>query len=268
MSTGTENAGATPAFQKAEASGNATVTQVGRDYTENHHHRYERGWQYLRGVGIDAAELDLAEYAFVDPAGPTGAGQTAWAVSRLTRPHERSHTLVLSGERGTGRRTAALHVLLKAGVDRERLRWLVLDWDQPRTEQIPHTPGHGFVLDLTEYSRLDDDFYTGLGDYQKAAHDDGAFLVILTDEGTWNPQTLTTAPIAHLRRPPAQQVAESHLRHRAPDRLDWLASPPFDTLLTDASQASDAARLAGLIAEADEAGRDAVKQQFTDWRKH
>ncbi|MEV8626492.1 hypothetical protein [Streptomyces sp. NPDC051079] len=267
MSTGAERAGTTPAFQKVKATGNATVTQVGRDYAE-HHHRYERSWQYLRGVGIDVAELDLAEHAFVDPAGPTGAGQTAWAGAKLTRLHERSHLLVLSGKRGTGRRTAALHVLLKAGVRRQRVHWLILDWDQPRTEQIPHTPGHGFILDLTQYSALDDDFYTGLSDYQKAAQDDGAFLVILADEGAWNPRTVAAVPIGHLLRPPAQEVAESHLRHRAADRLDWLTSPPFNTLLTDASQASDAARLAGLIAEADEAGKDVVKQQFTDWRKH
>ncbi|MCP9956071.1 MULTISPECIES: hypothetical protein [Streptomyces] len=267
MSTGTTDAGMTLPFQKAEATGNATVTQVGRDYNE-HHHRYERSWQYLRGVGVDAVELDLAEHAFVDSAGPGGSGQAALAVSRLSRQHERSHTLVLCGEAGTGRRTAALHVLLKAGVHKERIRWLVLDWDQPRTEQIPHTAGHGFILDLTGYSGLDDDFYTGLGDYQKAAQADEAFLVILTDEGSWNPRTLANVPTTHLVRPPAQQVALAHLRHRAGDRVDWLTSPSLDTLLTEASQVSDAARLAGLIAEASEDDRDSIKQQFTDWRKH
>ncbi|MFF4323290.1 hypothetical protein [Streptomyces sp. NPDC001568] len=266
MSFGGEGYG-TPPSQKAQASDNANVTQVGGNYTR-HIHRYERSWQYLRGVSVDAAELNLAEHAFVDVAGAGGSGRASLAAGRLTSPHERSHTLVLCGQAGTGRRTTALHILLKAGVPKERISWLVLDWDQPRSEQIPHTPGHGFILDLTSSGRLDDDFYTGLTDYQKAARADEAFLVILADEHSWNPRTLTTVPTTHLVRPPAQQVAAAHLRHRANGRVDWLASPPLDTLLTEASHASEAARLAGLIAGADQDGKDAVKQQFTEWHTH
>ncbi|MFE3582683.1 hypothetical protein [Streptomyces vinaceus] len=267
MSIGVESLGAPPPSQNAQASGNANVTQVAGNYTRNTH-RYERSWQYLRGVGVDTAELDLAEHAFVDVVGAGGSGRAALAASRLTSPHERSHTLVLCGQAGTGRRTTALHILLKAGVPKERISWLVLDWDQPRTEQIPHTPGHGFVLDLTSSGRLDDDFYTGLADYQKAARADEAFLVILADADYWNPRTLTTVPTTYLVRPPAQQVAAAHLRHRANGRVDWLTSPPLDTLLTEASHAGEAARLAGLIAGADQDGRNAVEEQFTEWHAH
>ncbi|MFZ4302276.1 hypothetical protein ACOZE3_30755 [Streptomyces cinereoruber] len=266
MSTSAEEWQA-PSSQTIKAADNATVTQVGRDYVE-HNHRYVRGWEYLRGVGIDTTELDLAEHAFVDPSIPDGIGQAAQALSTLTRLPERSHVLVLCGQRGTGRRTAALHVLLKVGVPKERINWLVLDWDQPRTEQIPHTAGYGFVLDLRGYRELGDDFYTGLGDYQKAAQADGAYLIILADEGSWNPRMLTAVPAAHLVRPPAQQIAVTHLGHRAGNRVDWLTSPPLDTLLTEASQPSDAARLVDLIARAKKNDKEAVKQQFTNWRKH
>ncbi|MGW4759413.1 hypothetical protein [Streptomyces chartreusis] len=265
MSTA-DGAGTAPA-QSAEASDNARVTQVGGDY-EEHHHRYVRGWQYLRSTRVDGAEMDLAEHAFVDPVGPGGTRQSAQAISKLTRPYGRSHVLVLCGETGTGRRTAALHVLRGAEVPAERIRWLSLDWDQPRTEQIPSTKGHGFILDLTGGQELNEDFYTGLADYQKEAEAAEAFLIILASTGSWNPGSAATVPVVQLIRPPATQIAEAHLRRRAASRVGWLTSPPLDTLLSKGALAADAARLARLVAGADEDGQAAVQQEFTGWRDH
>ncbi|MGW2115349.1 hypothetical protein [Streptomyces zhihengii] len=256
-----------PVVQTAEVSDRARVTQVGGDY-EEHHHRYERGWQYLRGFGVDAAEMDLAEHAFVDAAAPGGRGQAAQAVDDLRRSHGRGHALVLCGASGTGRRTAALHVLLKAGVPGRKIQWLVLDWDQPRTEQIPYTPGHGFVLDLTGRPELDETFYTGLGDYQKAAESAGAFLIILADSAGWNPEVLGSVPVIFLSRPSALQVAAAHLERRAKERAGWLTGAPLDTLLSEDSPAGNGARLASLIVRAETDDKTAISNQFTDWQKH
>ncbi|MFF1263558.1 hypothetical protein ACFVZT_43010 [Streptomyces sp. NPDC058321] len=255
--------------QQVEATGQAQVTQVGGDYAE-HHHQYVRGWQYLRSAGVDDGELDLAEHAFVDPPGPQGSGQVAQAVSMLTRPYNKSHVLVLCGEAGTGRRTAALHALRKAGVPRKQISWLVLDWDQPRTEQIPHPEGRACILDLTDYRDLSEDFYTGLADYQKQAQAADAVLVILADPNGWNPRTLATVPTVHLAHPSAAKVAEDHLRHLAAGRVDWLTNAPLKGLLAPDAPASDGARLARLIADAedDNDGKTAVGKQFTDWKHH
>ncbi|MFB6755727.1 hypothetical protein ACFCX6_32975 [Streptomyces sp. NPDC056353] len=254
-------------LQRANASGNSQVTQVAGDY-EEHHHRYVRGWEYLRGVRMADAEMDLVDNAFVDPPGPDGTGQVAAAARTLTRSYDRNQILVICAEAGAGRRTAALRALRHAGVPKEQILWLVLDWDQPRTEQIPHTEKHGFVLDLTGYRTLTEDFYTGLADYQKDAESDSAFLIILAEPSTWTPGTLTAAPVVSLIRPPAQQVAAAHLRHLAASREHWLDSAPLDDLLAPAAPAADAARLARLIARAKENGRAAVKEEFTDWRDH
>nr|WP_143657488.1 hypothetical protein [Streptomyces sp. alain-838] len=212
-------------LQQAEASDNSQVTQVAGDY-EEHHHRYVRGWEYLRGIRVDDAEMDLVETAFFDPPGPNGTGQVEAASDRLTRPYNRTQILVICAEAGAGRRTAALRMLRHAGVPMERILWLVLDWDQPRTEQIPHTEKHGFVLDLTGYRTLPEDFYTGLTDYQKDAESNSALLIILAEPSTWTPGTLTAAPVISLSRPPARQVATAHLRRLAPAREDWLDSAP------------------------------------------
>ncbi|WP_318218765.1 hypothetical protein [Streptomyces sp. SCL15-6] len=254
-------------LQQAEASGNSQVTQVAGDY-EEHHHRYVRGWEYLRGARVDDAEMDLVDNAFVDPPGPNGTGQVAAAASRLTRPYDRNQILVICAEAGAGRRTAALRVLRNAKVPRDKILWLLLDWDQPRTEQIPYTENHGFVLDLTGYRTLTEDFYTGLADYQKDAEANSAFLVILADPGAWNPGTLTAAPSVPLVRPPAPQVAKAHLAYLSAGREDWLNSPPLDTLLAPAAPAADAAHLARLIARAKGNDRAAVKEEFTDWHDH
>ncbi|SHN34415.1 hypothetical protein [Actinacidiphila paucisporea] len=252
--------------QQIEASGQAQVTQVGRDYTV--HHQYVRGWQYLRSVSVDDDELDLVEHAFVDPRGPQGSGQVAQAVSMLGRPYGKGHVLVLCGEAGTGRRTAALHALRKAGVPRKQIDWLILDWEEPRTEQIPHAQGRACILDLTGYRALQEDFYTGLAHYQKQAHASDAFLVILADPNSWNPNALATVPTVHLARPSAAQVAEAHLRYLAADRVDWLTRDPLNDLLAPEAPASDGARLARLVAEAEDDGRFEVGKQFTDWQKH
>jgi hypothetical protein len=253
--------------QQIEASGQAQVTQVAGNY-EPHHHKYVRGWQYLRTASVDDGELDLAEEAYVDPPGPQGSGQVAQAVSMLSRPYGKSHVLVLCGEAGTGRRTAALHALRKAGVPRKQISWLVLDWDQPRTEQIPHAEGRACILDLTNYRDLSEDFYTGLADYQKQAQAADAVLVILADPNGWNPNALVTVPTVHLTRPSAAEVAGAHLRHLAVGRVDWLTHDPLNDLLAPEAPASDGARLARLIAEAKDDDRSAVGKQFTDWHKH
>ncbi|MFB8183387.1 hypothetical protein ACFC8N_46980 [Streptomyces sp. NPDC055966] len=263
----TDAEGTAAVQQQIEASGQAQVTQVAGDY-EEHHHQYVRGWQYLRSVSVDDGELDFAEHAFVDPPGPQGSGQVAQAVSMLGRPYSKSHVLVLCGEAGMGRRTAALHALRKAGVPRKQISWLILDWDQPRTEQIPHVEGRACILDLTDYRDLPEDFYTGLADYQKQAQAADAILVILADPNGWNPRTLATVPTVHLVHPSAAKVAEAHLRHLAAGRMDWLKHDPLTDLLAPEAPASDGARLARLIAEAKDDGQSAVGKQFTDWQDH
>ncbi|MFF3350645.1 hypothetical protein [Streptomyces sp. NPDC002779] len=263
----TDAEGTAAVLQQSEASGQAQVTQVAGDY-EEHYHQYVRGWQYLRYVCVDDGELDLAEHAFVDSPGPQGSGQVAQAVSMLSRSYGKNHVLVLCGESGTGRRTAALHALRKAGVPRKQIGWLVLDWDRPRIEQIPHVEGHACILDLTDYRDLSEDFYTGLADYQKQAQAADAVLVILADPNGWNPRTLATVPTVHLARPPAAKVAEAHLHHLATGRTDWLTQDPLNDLLAPGAPASDGARLARLIAEAKDDGQSAVGKQFTDWQKH
>ncbi|QDN83297.1 hypothetical protein FNV64_02050 [Streptomyces sp. S1A1-7] len=264
--TGAEGAATAP-VQHAEASENSQVTQVGGDY-EEHHHRYVRGWEFLYGVSVDKGEMDLAEHAFVEPSNGYGPGPVTQAVAMLHSPSSRRSVLVILGEKGTGRRTAALRVLQKAGVPRRQIRWLLPDWDRPRTEQLPHTEGHGFVLDLTDFPSPPEDFYTGLADYQKAAEEAGATLIILAAPDAWEPGVQATVPSVRLARPAARKIAEAHLQYLKADRLDWLSSTPLDGLLAEEAQPADAARLARLVAGAETDERNALAEEFKDWEEY
>ncbi|MFG2351510.1 hypothetical protein [Streptomyces phaeochromogenes] len=251
-------------LQHAEVSERGQVTQVGGDY-EEHHHRYVRGWEYLYGTSVDDGEMDLAEHAFVEVPDGYHPSPVAQAVSILRSTSGLRSVLVILGEKGTGRRAAALRVLHRAGVPRQQIRWLLPDWERPRTEQLPYTQGHGFVLDLTDFPSLPEGFYTGLADYQKAAEAAEAVLIILATPGAWDPGARATVPSVQLARPPARKIAEAHLRYLKADRVDWLISASLDGLLAEEAQPADAARLARLVAGAEADGQDTLAQEFKEW---
>lgn len=262
--------------QEAEAAENAVITQVAGDY-EEHHHRYVRGWEFLGTVDVDADEIRMVDHAYVHAEGESVVGdrQVARAVRQLKPPTGQHNVIVLTGSAGTGRRTTALRVLREVGVAPKNLKCFALDWDRPRTEQLPATPQYGFVLDLSDYSSLPEDFYQGLGGYQKEALTAGAYLVILATPTTWRPRNLANIPRIEHAAPPALSVARSHLKDLKAERMPWL-DDPTDTpgainlakLMTSATSPDDAVWLAELIAEADDESQSAVKEEFEGWQGH
>ncbi|MFE6104093.1 hypothetical protein ACFVQ4_29620 [Streptomyces laurentii] len=256
--------------QEAEASENAVVKQVAGDY-EEHHHRYVREWQYLKSVTVDADEVRLVDHAYVHAEGKLASGerQVARGARLLTQTTDRHSVIVLIGPDGTGRRATALRVLRDAGVEPKNLQSLVLDWDRPRTEQLPSTPHHGFVLDLSDYSSLPDDFHDGLSGYQEEASTAGACLVILATPATWRPRNRAHIPRIEHVAPPALDVARSHLRELRAERLPWLEETgDLAQLLTYATAPDDAVWLAEIIADAEDNGQEEVKGEFEGWQKH
>ncbi|NED11785.1 hypothetical protein [Streptomyces sp. SID9124] len=191
------------------------------------------------------------------------------AVRLLRQTTDRHSVIVLTGPDGTGRRTTALRVLREAGVEPKNLHSLVLDWDRPRTEQLPATPQHGFVLDLSNYSNLPDDFYDGLSSYQEEASTAGAPLVILATPATWRPRNRANIPRIEHVAPPALDVARSHLKQLRAERLPWLEeASDLAQLLTSATAPDDAVWLAEIIADAEDNGQEEVKGEFEGWQKH
>ncbi|MFD8105325.1 hypothetical protein [Streptomyces microflavus] len=255
--------------QEAEASDHAKVTQVAGDYAE-HHHTHVRGWEYLKAVGVDPAELALVEKEYVHAVADIGQErQVDRAVRLLKRPVGRHNIVVLTGTAGTGRRTTALRVLQDVGVAGEKIHSLVLDWDRPRTEQIPCTPGNGFLLDLSDYRTLPEDFYQGLSGYQKEAVGVGAYLVILAAPSTWKPGTMASIARVEHAQPSGTAVAKGHLRQYRPDRLDWLdEGRTLAEVLSATTPPAVAVRLARIAAAAASDGEADAKSEFENWHGH
>ncbi|MFF8436389.1 hypothetical protein [Streptomyces bacillaris] len=255
--------------QEATASHHARVTQVAGDY-EEHHHKYVRGWEFLQAARIDEAEIALVENAYVHAEPEPGKeGQVARGVRLLTGQESRHNVVVLTGADCTGRRTTALRILRDAGIRGENIRSLVLDWDRPRTEQIPCTPDHGFILDLSAYRTLPPDFYQGLNDYQKEASDAGTRLIILATADTWKPGTQASIPRVEHVPPPLLKVARAHLEQHDAERLDWLKDDTgLSGLLGPTTPLAEAVRLARITAHAPPDGQEAVKAEFENWKQY
>jgi hypothetical protein len=252
--------------QVAEASDAAVVTQVAGDY-EQHYHRYVRGWEYLEASSIHEEEINLVKQTYVAEDVSFGQRrQVDRSVGLLKSPDRPSNVLVLSGAVGSGRRTSSLRTLLQAGVPDKNMYSLVLDWDRPRAQQIPYTPNHGFLLDLSSYGMLPKDFYEGIVDYQRRAAEANAYLIVIATPGVWNPGTLIPIPHVEHLRPSAVKVARSCLEQWAEGRLSWLADGALlAELLVPATSPGDAARLARIIADRTDGDQERVKDEFGNW---
>lgn len=253
----------------AEASEHAAVTQIAGDY-EEHHHRYVRGWEYLKAPIIDPKEVILIQKAYV-PEETTSAMQESLA-RRAARLFEDSYSkesiLVLVGDVGSGRRTTAVRILLNAAIPPQNIHSLTLDWDRPRAEQIPPTPNHGFILDLSNYKSLPEDFYQGLADYHRQAIADGTYLIILATPNTWNPSGLLHVPRLDHVSPLGIKVAHARLEQWSPDRVTWLEDSQLAGLLGPASPPADAVRLARIITDHPNDERESIKGEFNNWTSH
>ncbi|WP_228048214.1 hypothetical protein [Streptomyces justiciae] len=265
MTAGDEAASERPQME-AEASDHAVVTQVAGDYAE-HHHNYVRGWEYLSAVGVGEDEIRLVEEAYVHTTRDDGVAQPVQrAVNALKRPLGQRNVVVLVGRPGTGRAATALRVLLDVGVSGKAIFNLVLDWDRPRTAQIPSTPGDGFILDLSAYRSLPKDFYEGLIDYQREAAKRDAYLVVLVTPETWKPGSAVATPAVECVGPSADEVARALVRHLAAHRENWLDE--LAELLGGATSPEAAARLARIIANPEIKKVDDAKSEYLNWNTY
>ncbi|MFC1407589.1 MULTISPECIES: hypothetical protein [Streptacidiphilus] len=252
--------------QTTRASGNAYVVQVAGDYEDR---SVTVARLPLAAVPIDPAEIRLADLAYVGP-DPGHRDAVAGALAALQPSISRANIVVLLGDAGSGRRTAALRILTKLGLEPKRIHALEQDWDTPRVEQIPHLPGDGYILDLTAYQDLGDEFYTGLAGYQHAVLGQETFLVVLATAGTWHPNGRTRVPALAVPVPSAVAVATSHLRVLTDERVGWLNEHPLADVLGPRATPGEGARLAQAISQAtdDQQGRRAAADEFQDWWNH
>jgi hypothetical protein len=208
-------------------------------------------------------EADLApcaEERFVEP-----GGQWPGAVGKLGH----FGTLVVTGERGIGRRTAALRLLSGISADGP-IYELVPTWRRPSTSILPSPPGARCLLDMSEPTERppSEDFGKKLLDW---AREKGlALAVVATDEASadgWADR-LGDAAI-RLQSPDARALAARELGLTAAGeaRTAILDDPAFANIWQSTPKAADTRRLVELIVEEPFRSPEQITGEYQGWRQ-
>jgi hypothetical protein len=208
-------------------------------------------------------EADLApcaEERFVPP-----GGQWQSAVDKLRH----FGALIMTGERGIGRRTAALRLL--SGISANgRVYELVPTWKRPSTSILPPQPGARCLLDMSEPTERPPsaDFGKKLLDW--AREKDLVLVVIATDEtgaDRWADSAGNAA--IRLRSPDARKLAARELRLTAAGttRTAILDDPSFTNIWLSAPKAADTRRLVKLIVEEPFRSPEQITDEYQGWRQ-
>lgn len=208
-------------------------------------------------------EADLApcaEERFVPP-----SGQWPGAVGKL----EHFGALIMTGERGIGRRTAALRLLSGISADGP-LYELVPTWKRPSTSILPPPPGARCLLDMSEPTERPPsaDFGKKLLDW---AQEKDFVLVVIATEETGADRWADSAGNAaiRLRSPDARELAARELRLTGVGeaRTAILDDPSFTNIWLSAPKAADTRRLVELIVEEPFRSPEQITDEYQGWRQ-
>lgn len=201
-----------------------------------------------------------AEGRFVPPGGPWQG-----AVGKLGY----FRALIVTGGRGTGRRTAALRLL--SGISSGGpIHELVPTWEQPGTGILPSLRGARCLLDLSEPTKEPPpaDFGKKLVDWAK--QNELVLVAIAADEtgaGRWVGSAGDAA--VPLQSPNARQLAgrELDLTEAGKQRTAILDDEAFTDIWRSAPRAADVRRLVELITEKPFRDPGEIAKRYRGWRK-
>ncbi|MGH3165233.1 MAG: BTAD domain-containing putative transcriptional regulator [Trebonia sp.] len=215
---------------------------------------------------------------------PVGTREMLDAASRIVPPPAyadargilaRHRVVVLVGEPGTGRRTAALALL-------HSLRGQVLvrpaeiepDGEPPTVIRLPLGHRRAFLLHLNDPETDAPAEAFGrdlLAEHAGRLETDQSYLVITVSPRIWAACARSAASITvRLGQPDPGQVCERHLRAGGlGERISWLNELGIESFLKSASRPRDMARLALRIGAAPDtdAGRRDVVSEHAGWRR-
>ena len=176
--------------------------------------------------------------------------------------------VIVTGERGTGRRTAALRLLTAVNAI-GHVQEITPTWKRPRTDVLPPTGGgHLYLLDISEEPERPALAEFG-GKLLAWAEEKSIYLVITATEEAWAKRWTASAEeaIIRLRSPNARALAESEIRSaRAPERIAVLEDPVFDDIWKSAPKAEDACRLARLVIDRGDSRPEEIASEYRNWR--
>ncbi|MET8989367.1 hypothetical protein ABZW49_28290 [Nonomuraea wenchangensis] len=176
------------------------------------------------------------------------------------------HVVVLLGDTGTGRHTAALRQLLDRS-PRKALHELEPTWSRPQRRLLPPSEaGHGYVLDLSNATEEPaEEFGKGLLSW---ARESEAFLVVLVTGRVWaGPWTQHLKHLlVPLSSPDARNLVERQLdAFGLDDRAHLLDEEPLAKIFGSSPRAEDAARLAEIIRTCTNLKAKDIADEYSGW---
>jgi hypothetical protein len=208
----------------------------------------------------DADLAACAEGRFVPP-----GGQWQDAVGKLGT----FGALIVTGERGSGRRTAALRLLNAVSADGPIYEFAPT-WKRPGVNVLPIPPSARCLLDMSEpaIEPAPTDFGKKLLDW---ARENGICLVVTATDETGGSRWVGSAGSAmvRLRSPNARELAACELRASGAGELRTaiLDNPAFENIWKSAPKAEDARRLAQLIFEGTDRSPEEIADEYQGWRE-
>jgi hypothetical protein len=186
--------------------------------------------------------------------------------------------LIVTGERGSGRRTAALRLLTGESTPGP-LYDLTPTWKRPRLHVLQPlaAPGRCYLLDMSEPTAepAPEDFGGRLVNW--ARENDICLVVIAADEtggSRWvgsagSAVVRLRSPDAGRRTPDAHELAAREVRASGAGemRASILDAPVFGSIWESVPKAEDARRLARLIIEGTDRSPEEIAGEYQGWRK-
>jgi len=212
---------------------------------------------------IDVPQVDLKpcdERRFIPPTGE-------W--DRAAGVLDEQHMVVLRGQAGSGRRTAALR-LLRETHSPEKLHYLIPDWQQPKiTQLIDLRPEHGYVLDMTDPAETPPkaDFGERLIAYIQESQSD---LVIITTPQTWSGSWIsgTGTVTIDVGSPSAISLVASELVARSGQHLlSVLTTDSLGRIWSTNPTARNSVRLASIIIRRGDGDPRKIIDEYTQWQE-
>lgn len=201
---------------------------------------------------------------------------TTWLARRFVRPDQlpedaldKSHTLVLTGPEGAGRRSAALMCLTEtAALDTGRLRELAdrSEDGEPALDPDEIRPGERLLLDLTHTDELHvRELHRELEEFPAAVEHRNARLIVVIrrEQRTLLPGSLA-ATVTPIDRPSGLAVFRKYLTAEGVRLPPSFQAPATLTPFLDASPMREIAELASLTAMA---ARKAGRGSVAEWAK-
>jgi hypothetical protein len=238
-------------------------------HVQDHAVAYVAGTQIFNIGDDDFIEMapipltDLAACAdgrFLPPGGQ-------WAdAHRKLREHG---SLIVTGERGTGRRTAALHLLSRVG-ESGSIHELTPQWKRPRIQVLQPLakPGAGYLLDMSDPTDkpAPADFGKRLMDW---ARQNGICLVVIAADDTGARRWAGSAGSAEVRllSPNARDLAAQELRAAGIWDLGILGDEALTGIWESGPKVDDTRRLVRLIVDGPDRSPKNIADEYQGWQE-